>query len=104
MVKTRRYRSGNVDVELEKGELISEIPGLSIGTPVGICPKCGEELVIRGGKNGKFIGCKGFNSKGCKNTYKIVGFKAITKLEISFMRDRRLGHGFEMHKILHIRE
>lgn len=96
-------RCGDRFVELEKGDLISEIPGLSLNTPVGKCPKCGEDLVVRRGKNGEFIGCKGF-PKGCRNTYKIEGFKAIKKMEISFMRDKRAGHGFEMHKRLHIKE
>lgn len=99
----KTLRSGNQQIRLEKGDLISEIPGLNIGTPVGICPKCGEELVIRSGKNGKFIGCKGF-PKGCRNTYKIEGFKAIKEMEISLFRDRRPGHGFEMRKSLFVKE
>lgn len=102
MVKATRFRSGDVDVELKKGELISEIPGLSIGTPVGICPKCGEELVIRSGKNGKFIGCKGFKD-GCRNTYKIDGFKAIKDMRISFIRCKRAGMAGKMMKSLYIR-
>ena len=100
-VRHSRVLRGNADIVLEKGDLISEIPNLSYGLPVGICPKCGEELVIRTGKNGKFIGCKGF-SKGCKNTYNIKGFKAIKKMTISLLRDRRAGHGGELIKSLHV--
>ncbi len=96
-------RSGNRTVELKKGDLISEIPGLSIGTPVGICPKCGSELVIRSGKNGKFIGCKGFASCGCKNTYKVDGFRAINDMSISFIRSRRAGQAGKMMKSLFIK-
>ena len=103
MVKAIRFRSGDVDVEIKKGELISEIPNLSIGTPVGICPKCGGELVIRSGKNGKFIGCKGFKD-GCRNTYKIDGFKAIKDMRISFVRCKRMGMAGEMMKSFYIRE
>ena len=102
MVKVIKFRSGDVDVELKKGDLISEIPELSIGTPVGICPKCGEELVIRNGKNGKFIACKGFKN-GCRNTYKIGGFKAIKNMCISFKRCKRAGMAGKMMKSLHIR-
>lgn len=99
----RTLRCGHRTIELEKGDLISEIPGLSIGTPVGICPKCGNELVIRSGKKGKFIGCKGFATCGCKNTYKIEGFRAIKDMSISFMRSQRAGQAGKMMKSLFIK-
>jgi ssDNA-binding Zn-finger/Zn-ribbon topoisomerase 1 len=101
-MRITRFRSGDVAVEVKKGELISKIPALTIGTPVGICPKCGEELVIRSGKNGKFIGCKGFKD-GCRNTYNIDGFKAIKDMRISLIRCKIAGRGFEMMKSLYIR-
>lgn len=35
-------------------------------TPVGTCPKCGNDLVARTGKHGNFIGCS--NYPNCKHT------------------------------------
>lgn len=104
MVTVTRLRSGTVSYELEKGELITNIPNLPTGTPVGICPKCGEHLVIRDGKNGKFIGCEGFAKHDCKTTYNLKTFKAIKDMEISFLRSKRPGHCFELIKSLYIKE
>ena len=103
MVTVTKLRSGNVFYTFEKGDLINEVD-LPTGTPVGICPKCGEQLVVRTGKNGKFIGCEGFAKHSCKSTYNLKSFKAIKKMEISLMRDRRAGHCFELRKSLHIKE
>lgn len=58
--------------------MINKINGLrnelENGTIVGICPKCGRDLIIKSGKFGKFIGCKGFNVKGCRTTYNLKSF------------------------------
>ena len=43
------------------------------GETVGYCPDCGSELVIRKGKYGLFIGCKGFPN--CKKTYNYETFR-----------------------------
>lgn len=50
----------------------SEYKGTTINKPLKdeeICPKCGNKLVERNGKNGKFIGCTGFPN--CRYTRNI---------------------------------
>lgn len=48
----------------------------NIGDKVGVCPKCGGDLVVKNGRYGKFIACNEFPK--CRNTYKIKGFKPNT--------------------------
>ena len=68
---------------------------LPINTVVGTCPKCGQPLVIKKGKFGKFVSCSGFKVSGCKNTYSLEHFKVfdkklLTKLNVydAVMNDR----------------
>ena len=35
-------------------------PDKSLAEGLGACPRCGEQLVQRNGKNGRFVGCSGF--------------------------------------------
>lgn len=79
-ITTSRYR--NVYYNFEKGEKLSDMDFLTNGFPVGICPKCGEKLVVRNGSFGKFVACGGFK-KGCKNTYNIKNFKTAFAFEVS---------------------
>ena len=102
-MKVVNYRNGGQDIIVEKGDLISDLPHLGANTPVGICPKCGENLVIRNGKNGKFIGCDGFKD-GCKSSYSLKGFKAIKNMTISLNRCRIKGRGFELLKSLRVED
>lgn len=84
MVKITNTRYRNVFYEFDKGEKLSDVENiLTTGFPVGICPKCGELLIIKKGKYGKFIACEGFKTSGCKNTYKINNFKTAFKFEVS---------------------
>lgn len=52
--------------EIEKRDHIERVKGFTEGM---ICPWCGEELVERTGKNGRFLGCSGFPK--CRFTRKI---------------------------------
>lgn len=102
-MKVTTFRHGGQEITLEKGDFIKDMPHTGNGTPVGICPKCGQELVIRNGKYGKFIGCSGFKD-GCRVTYKFDAFRALKRMTISLNRSKRLGHGFELLKSLHVYE
>ena len=42
------------------------------------CPKCGGWMVVRDGKNGEFLGCQNFRSKGCRYTEQIVKKEAAS--------------------------
>ena len=90
--KRSRVNFDNFTISLEKGEKLADnIDKLKPNMPVGRCPLCNEKLVIRNGKNGKFIGCSGFKN-GCTQTYNITNFKASKDFEIT-------GHikGFEIY-------
>lgn len=86
MVKITHLRSCKAsNYEFSKGEKIMTKENdhfLVNGFPVGICPKCGEKLVIRKSKYGKFVACEGYK-KGCKNTYNLKNFKAMFDFEVS---------------------
>lgn len=69
--------------EFKKGEQIKDNVHVAAGFPVGICPKCGKELVVRNGKYGEFIACSGFKENGCKNTYNINNFKVNFDFEVT---------------------
>lgn len=56
-----------------KGKINELRTEISENTVVGICPKCGKDLVVKSGRFGKFIGCKGF-IKGCRTTYNLKSF------------------------------
>ena len=83
MVEITNTRYRNVFYEFDKGErLIDNENILTTGFPVGICPKCGELLIIKNGKYGKFVACSGFKD-GCKNTYRIDNFKTAFRFKVS---------------------
>jgi len=49
-----------------------KIVSLKLAEPTGkMCPKCGEELLLRSGRFGKFIACSGFPK--CKYTEQVEG-------------------------------
>ena len=54
------------DNELKKSDIISE-------ETEEICPRCGEHLIIKLGRYGKFYGCSSYPK--CKNTEKIIDKK-----------------------------
>lgn len=71
-------------IKTKINELRSEV---EVDTIVGICPKCGRDLIIKSGKFGKFIGCKGYAIKGCRTTYNIKSFTIFDeglKININF--------------------
>ena len=92
MVQIIKYEGENpkIKVELKDGyilknkyndKVVNEQPkklDLPINTIVGTCPKCGQPLVIKKGKFGKFVSCSGFKN-GCKNTYSLETFKVFNK-------------------------
>ena len=49
------------------------IEDFKVNEAVGFCPNCGNELLIKEGKYGKFIGCSNFPK--CRKTYKYENFK-----------------------------
>lgn len=48
-------------LKLQKGSA-EEINNIEKLFPLGLCPVCAERLVIRDGKRGKFLGCKGYSN------------------------------------------
>ena len=82
MVKIRSSRYRNTFYSFEKGEKLAEMDFLVNNFPVGICPKCGERLIVKNGKYGQFIACEGFKN-GCKNTYNIKNFKTAFAFEVT---------------------
>ena len=58
------------------GDKIADL-NIKVGTVVGICPQCGNTLVVKTGKYGKFVGCNGFNIIGCRKTYKYETFRIL---------------------------
>jgi DNA topoisomerase-1 len=44
-----------------------------------VCDKCGEPMVIKWGRNGRFVACSGY--PGCKNTKPLPGEEAETKTD-----------------------
>jgi len=48
-------------LQLQKGAA-EEIDNIEKLFPLGLCPYCAERLVIRDGKRGKFLGCKGYSN------------------------------------------
>ena len=59
---------------VEIGDKIADL-NIKVGTVVGICPLCSNELVVKTGKYGKFVGCNGFKSIGCRKTYRYETFR-----------------------------
>ena len=54
--------------QIEEGK--SKIVSLKLAKPLGkMCPKCGEELLLRSGRFGNFIACSGFPK--CKYTQQV---------------------------------
>lgn len=49
------------------------IKNMEVGDIVGFCPRCNNELIIRKGKYGLFIGCS--NYPRCKKTFNYEGFR-----------------------------
>ncbi|WP_405286277.1 topoisomerase DNA-binding C4 zinc finger domain-containing protein [Methanobrevibacter sp.] len=93
-MKTKRSRVNfnHFTITIKKGEVIGDIINkLTVNMPVGKCPICGENLVIRKSKYGKFIGCDGFKN-GCKKTYNPEYFTVPKDFEIFAARK-----GFELH-------
>ena len=61
--------------DIEVGTKIAEL-GLEVGDFVGYCPVCGEKLVVKTGKFGKFVGCEGFKRWiNCRKTYNYNTFE-----------------------------
>ena len=86
-----RVNFNNFTISIKKGELIGDlINKLKVNMPVGKCPICGENLVIRDGKYGKFIGCEGYKN-GCRKTYNVDYFRAAKDFDIMAYRK-----GFEL--------
>ena len=56
------------------GDKIADL-NIKVGTVVGTCPLCGNRLVVKTGKYGKFVGCNGFKSIGCRKTYRYETFR-----------------------------
>lgn len=50
------------DVSKLQKEAAKEIDDIEELFPLGLCPYCAERLVIRDGKRGKFLGCKGYSN------------------------------------------
>lgn len=67
--------------ELSKGDKINDKYFINENFPVGICPKCGKELVIKNGKFGLFVTCSNFKN-GCKNTYNFNNFTIKSNIEV----------------------
>ena len=44
---------------------------------MGVCPRCGGNLVRRKGKFGEFYGCSNYYSNGCRYTLNITGEKSV---------------------------
>ena len=90
-VRQSRVNFDNYTISIEKGEIIGDIiDKLKVNMPVGKCPVCGEDLVIRRGKYGLFIGCAGFKN-GCRKTYNPKFFKVFNDMDIMMHRK-----GFEL--------
>ena len=89
-MKITNLKLGGTIYNFEKGERLADINDYVLRSdfPVGFCPKCGEPLVIRNGKYGKFIACSNFKN-GCKNTYNLKNFKTISALEVSRIPSKR---------------
>ena len=48
---------------------------------LGKCPKCGEDLIIiRMPKGTRFVGCKGYRTKGCSESFPLPARGQITNL------------------------
>ena len=56
------------DKSITTAEHISSINSIMSNVSNNVCPRCGKDLVLRKGKNGNFMGCKGYpNCKFTKN-------------------------------------
>ena len=55
--------------DISNKDHVKNINNMKINIAKNICPRCGSELVLRDGKNGKFYGCSNFPK--CKFTKKI---------------------------------
>ncbi len=55
--------------EVTLTEHVDDIRKRKADIALGICPRCGKQLVVRQGKNGKFYGCSGYPN--CKFTKKL---------------------------------
>lgn len=64
------------------GDKIADL-NIKVGTVVGICPVCGNKLVVKTGKYGKFVGCNGFKTIGCRKTYKYETFRLFNDAVIA---------------------
>ena len=76
----KELKSQNVEV-YSLFELIKEIGFKFEGKSVGKCPKCTGELIVRNGKYGEFIACKGYPQ--CKYNEKLTPDKKYSILENS---------------------
>ena len=75
---------------------------LPVGTVVGKCPKCGQPLIIKKGKFGKFVSCHGFQINGCKNTYSLEHFKVFDKKLLNKLNVYDALKHDQFHKIMAI--
>ena len=100
MVEVTNLRSGSTMYRFEKGEKFSEFNFIVPEFPVGICPECGEPLVVKSGKFGRFVGCSGFK-KGCRKTYGLENFKAVFDFEVHRIphKKRACEINYYIHKI-----
>lgn len=61
--------------DIECGTRIKDLE-LGVGEFVGYCPVCGEKLVVKTGRFGKFVGCEGFKRWiNCRKTYNYNTFE-----------------------------
>ena len=72
---------------VEIGDKIADL-NIKVGTVVGICPLCSNELVVKTGKYGKFVGCNGFKTIGCRKTYKYETFRIFNEAIISELNNK----------------
>jgi len=69
------FRKALEEAQSKKGEIKAELIELS----EEICDKCGRPMVIRWGKNGRFLACSGFPE--CKNTKPLNGENAVEETD-----------------------
>ena len=62
---------------LNDGKQLSEEVIDSAQTEGQICPRCGNKMVLRNGKYGRFWGCEGFKSNDIRFAFQLLGLPGI---------------------------